>query len=184
MASPGVSPACSSKTLCIWMEEEDMATFNRTHMRRKDRRVLHRSVLSPSLESSSPPLDSPPDNRSSDLSSLHRSTINRLIHLPDPGTNDQSANLSTKLVGHETVTADESHDEGIDEFHVCCNAIERLDQNCPIDSKLLNLSRVHKSTSLDSKLMGQRKNNLKVSFRCFEILGVNILNLEMDEPYY
>jgi hypothetical protein len=146
------------------MEEEDTATFNRTQMRRKDRRVFHRAVLSPSLESSSPPLDSPPNNRSSDLSSLHHSNSSCLIHFPDSTTNDQSKNLlANKTVGPKSTTADESHDEGIDVFHVCSNATDRLDESCLIDSKLLNLIRVHKSTSLDSKLMGQRRHNLKVS---------------------
>ena len=163
MASPGVSPACSSKTLCIWMEEEDTTTFHRTHVRRKDRRVFHRAVLSPSLESSSPPLDSPPENPSSDLSHLHHSNNNRFINFPDSGTKDQSKNLLMKSVdGHKSTTAEESHDEGIDVFHVYSNVVDRHDHR-EIDSKLINLARVHKSTSLDSKLMGQRRHNLKVS---------------------
>ncbi|XP_059350348.1 uncharacterized protein LOC130692880 isoform X2 [Daphnia carinata] len=162
MASPGISPACSSKTLCIWKEEEDMVTFSRTHGGRRDRRLFHRALLSPSLESSSPPLDSPPETPSAVLRSLHRSNVNRLIYPQDSETaDDPIANLFVAPAADEPSPACESHDEGIDVFHVCGKTADKSDQDSLLDSKFLSLIQVHKSISLDSKLVGQRRNNLK-----------------------
>lgn len=166
MASPGPSPSCSSKTLCIL--EEDIV-LNRTMTRiRKDRRMFHRAILSPSLESSSPPPDSPP-NKMVDLRALHRIN-NARIMLPSDSeiTDDQMAD-SVEPVEHESTADYESHDEGIDLLHVrgkntnVVQTVDRLDESSLVDPKLLSLIRTHKSTSLDSKLVGQRRNNLKVS---------------------
>lgn len=72
--SSGPSPSCSSKTLCI-LEEDCMTALHEQHIRmntnsrrrenNRQQRLLHRSILSPSLESSSPPADSPPGRSSS-----------------------------------------------------------------------------------------------------------------------
>lgn len=169
MASPGPSPSCSSKTLCIL--EEDMATLGRANMRRKDRRMFHRAILSPSLESSSPPPDSPLETLSDALCSLHHSNVGRLVLPSDSEITDDQMNGSVEPAEHKSTADYDSHDEGIDVFRIRgktitkgAQTVDRLEQgNNFVDPKLLSLMRVHKSTSLDSKLIGQRRNNLKVS---------------------
>lgn len=140
-----------------------MVTFNRTHARRRDRRIFHRALLSPSLESSSPPLDSPPETPSAVLRSLHRSNVNRLIYPQDSEMDNPTTNLFVEPAADEPDPPCESHDEGIDEFHICDQTLDNSDRDSVLDSKFLSLIHVHKSISLDSKLVGQRRNNLKVS---------------------
>lgn len=171
MASPGPSPSCSSKTLCIL--EEDIAlnrTINASTSRiRKERRMFHRAILSPSLESSSPPPDSP--ETIAELRTLH---IARIILPSDSEVTDDQMVDSVEPVEHESTADYESHDEGIDVVHVRAKnanigqSLDRLDQTQSlVDPKLLTLIRTHKSTSLDSKLQGQRRNNLKVSLQLY-----------------
>ena len=146
MASPGPSPSCSSKTLHASILEEDMAALYSRQSKRmaKDRQLLHRIVLSPSLESS---------------------------------TDDQIAG-SAEPVDHESTADYDSNDEGIDLFSIhekidsgelrSAKEVENFMANAQIeqeslaDKKLANLIRVQKSSSLDSKLIGQRWNNIKV----------------------
>lgn len=176
MASPGPSPSCSSKTLCIL--EEDIAlsrTMNATSRIRKERRMFHRAILSPSLESSSPPPDSP--ETIADLRALH---IARIILPSDSEITDDQMVDSVEPVEHESTADYESHDEGIDVLHVRATknanigqSADRLDEASLVDPKLLTLIRTHKSISLDSKLVGQRRNNLKVRHK-------SLSNLPLD----
>ena len=164
MASPGPSPSCSSKTLCI-LEEYD-ATLSRANVKRRDRRMFHRAILSPSLESSSPPPDSPLENISEVLCAIHRSNMGRIMLPSDSEITDDQMAGSVGPAEHESTADYESHDEGIDVFRIrgkAANCAQTVDQGNLVDPKLLSLVRVHKSTSLDSKLIGQRRNNLKVS---------------------
>lgn len=169
MASPGPSPSCSSKTLCIL--EEDMA-LGRSNGARKNRHIFHRALLSPSLESSSPPPDSPPEIMP-DLRSLHR--MGRLRLPSDSEVTDEIAG-SIEMIEQESTADYESHDEGIDIFPVhgktpglsAAQSTDIKEQNNFVDQKLINLIRTHKSTSLDSKLVGQRRSNLKVSTFYFD----------------
>ena len=104
MASPGLSPSCSSKTLCIL--EEDMACMGRLS-RKKERRIFQ-CILSPSLESSSPP-DSPPDK--ADKIFLQR--ISRMVNSDSDATTDDH---TAKPVEHESTADYDSNDEGISSF--------------------------------------------------------------------
>ena len=101
MASPGLSPSCSSKTLCIL--EEDMACMGRLS-RKKERRKFQR-ILSPSLESSSPP-DSP------DKAGAFFQRISRMVNSDSVDIDDQL----TKPVEHESTADYDSNDEGIRSF--------------------------------------------------------------------
>lgn len=114
MASPGPSPSCSSKTLCIL--EEDL-NLHRMNIRRRERRVLHRSILSPSLESSSPPADSPPDRALPCLSLFFNNSLMGRPVLPSDSemTDDPMAESAEPV---ESTGDNESHDEGIDTFPV------------------------------------------------------------------
>lgn len=186
MASPGPSPSCSSKTLHACILEEDINLYSpRGRMMKKDRHVLHRIVLSPSLESSTPPPDSPQQMNSSfyRMSSRKRPSDSE-------ATDDQTVPEPNE---HESTVEYESNDEGVDVFSItekiACgqlrsakeveNFISTVYNHQQDDSKehmRYNLSCVQKSVSLDYKLSGQRRNNLKVSLN-LKVLGGGRLSI-------
>lgn len=180
MASPGPSPSCSSKTLHGSILEQNMAQFSRNMKMRKDRQTMHRIILSPSLESSSPPPDSPqlqcpiPIYRMSPKGPSDSDI-----------TDDQATGGPIEPIEHESTADYDSNDEGVDLF--CINekidsgqlrsakdlenffSIIQSDQDFLKDWNRHSLIQGQKSISLDSKLMGQRRNNLKVSLHILKL---------------
>ena len=168
MASPGPSPSCSSKTLL----EEDMILRRKGFV--KGTRTMFHQVLSPSLESSSPPPESPLEKP---LGAYCFSEKHSAVLPSDSEVTDEHI----EPIEHESTADYESNDDILDPYGIR----EKIDSGelksakdlenfftsvrSPIvdhsanDQILLNLIRVQKSTSLDSKLVGLRRNNLKVS---------------------
>ena len=181
MASPGPSPSCSSKTLCI--SHGDDSSLARAFRKCKERPMLHRA-LSPSLESSSPPLDSPVK---------FCQFSNRMRMIPPSDSESTDDRLTIEPVFEQ---AYDSNDEGIDVEHVgnsskvdesgeltSAKDLEHLliaanregDAQKGLEPKFLNVSKVQKTRSLDSKLKGERHNRLKVNV-CLVRLNQGVRN--------
>lgn len=183
MASPGPSPSCSSKTLCIL--EEDMILRRKGFTKGKENRTLFHQVLSPSLESSSPPPDSPLLGKPTCVYSFDNKQHSPAHHPSDSDRTSECSLEPIEPIEHESTADYESNDDfNLDPYGIR----EKIDlgqvrsakdlenffasvRTCNIgthnsgndDQMLLNFVRVQKSISLDSKLVGQRRNNLKVN---------------------
>ena len=140
---------------------------------RKIERRMFRRVLSPSLESSSPP-DSP------EKKGAFLQRITQMVISDSDATDDQHM---AKPVEHESTADYDSNDEGIDLYSIqdkidsgqlksakdledFISAVHTSSEPVPetlIDQNLLNIMRVQKSSSLDAKLVGKSRSNLKVS---------------------
>lgn len=171
MASPGPSPSCSSKTLL----EDDMILRRKGFMKGKDTRTMFHQVLSPSLESSSSPPESP-------MEKPFDAHCFREKHSSILPSDSEVTDEHIEPIEHESTADYESNDDILDPYGIrekidsgelkSAKDLENFfasvrspitDQSSSNDQILLNLIRVQKSISLDSKLVGQRRNNLKVS---------------------
>lgn len=147
MASPGpASPSSSSKNLHSCILEEGMGGYalysRKSNRASKDR---PRIVLSPSFESSTD------DQAVGPIEPVeHESTV-------EYESNDEAGDFfpfNEKIENGELKSAKELED--------FLTNVQMLDKECITDKKMDSFARVQKSKSLDSKLVGQRKNNFKV----------------------
>lgn len=157
MASPGPSPTCSSRTLCILEEDGGGSSMHhssgrlvsRKNMLHKNKSCFHAVMLSPSLESSSPP-DSPVEKML-----VSDAIAAASISMKECVASEGSRESLSCAVHHEKLLLESRKPEN-------GTTAVAIDEKTGGETLLNATMRVRKSVSLDSKLVGQRKNNIKV----------------------
>lgn len=168
MASPGPSPCSSSRALAIL--EEDIVL---RRMQTRKRGLLRRTLLSPSLESSSSPPDSPPEHTFAFMTRVIASGSETSVSqraVPEIHVDDMDPNFSSMPSDDSVYNSDVKDNcedfgdpvERVDQADMSVDSVKKFDS---LDSSKTQDVRKSsfKSISLDSKVMGARRNHLKVS---------------------